>query len=116
LDIRQGNNKQHHISALDRTSFNAIVGPLQYRGIFDTDTHILGVDVAVLDVPDNIYLGTEDGPLRHSGGVLVEFNRPGVATGKVLFYEKNGEIRAMARFNLYGKLYTSNVAVLEIPE
>jgi hypothetical protein len=116
LDIWQDNNEQHLISTLDMPHFNKVVGPLQYTGILDPETHILNINVDVLDVPDNLHLGTEEGPLRHNGGVLVEFDRPGVATGKVLFYEKGWEVWAMARFTLYGKLYRSNAAVWEIPE
>jgi hypothetical protein len=117
--VQQSHNKQHPISTLDRTSFGAIVGPLQYTGIFDTETHTLSIDVGVLDVTftgENIHLGGEEGPLRHSGGVLVEFDKEGVAAGKVLFYEKDWKVWAMARFTLYGKPYRFNVAVWEIPE
>jgi hypothetical protein len=119
VQVQQSHNKQHPISTLDRTSFDAIVGPLQYTGIFDTKTQILSIDVDVLDVTftgENIHLGSEKSPLRHSGGVLVEFNKEGVAAGKVLFYEKDWKVWAMARFTLYGQPYRSNVAVWEIPE
>jgi hypothetical protein len=114
--VQESHSKQHPISTLDIASFDTIVGPLQYTGIFDTETHTLSIDVDVLEVPDNIHLGTEEGPLRHSGGVLVEFDRLGVAAGKVLFYEKDGEIWAMARFTLYGEPYRSNVPVWVIPD
>jgi hypothetical protein len=113
--VQKNRNKQHPISSLGITSFDAIVAPLRYIGTFDTETHTLRIGVGVLDVPDNIHLGTEEGPLRHSGGVLVEFDKPGVATGKVLFYEKDWKVWAMARFTLYRKPYSSNVPLWEIP-
>jgi hypothetical protein len=114
--VQKNRNKQHPISSLGITSFDAIVAPLQYIGTFDTETHTLRIGVDVLDIPDNIHLGTEEGPLRHSGGVLVEFDKPGVATGKVLFYERAGQVWAMARFTLYRKTYSSNVPLWEIPD